>query len=234
MPRMARLVLPNSPHHVVQRGHNKQVVFADTADFKRYLANLRELKTAFAVKVYAFCLMTNHVHLLLDPGEDPTALAKLMKALAARTTRYRNRLEGRSGTLWESRYRSSIVQSDTYLLACIRYIELNPVRAYMVEHPGNYPWSSFSVRFNTINGGDWLDEAPCFMEEHLDPHEKRARYVSLIEQGIPTSEIQLIRNALQRGQLTGNSVFTDDIEKITGLRIANRGQGRPAKAWADL
>ncbi len=229
MPRMARLVLPNYPHHVVQRGHNKQVVFADTADFQHYLANLRELKTALAVKVYAFCLMTNHVHLLLDPGDEPTSLSKLMKALAARTTRYRNRLEGRSGTLWESRYRSSIVQHDTYLLACIRYIELNPVRAYMVEHPGNYPWSSFSIRFNQTNGDDWLDQNPCLTGEHSDHQERRARYVSLIEQGIPTSEIQLIRNALQRGQLTGNSAFTDDIEKITGLRISNRAQGRPCE-----
>ncbi len=149
MPRMARLVLPNSPHHVVQRGHNKQVVFADVADFKNYLSNLRELKQALAVKVYAFCLMTNHVHLLLDPGDDPTALARLMKVLAARTTRYRNRLEGRTGTLWESRYRSSIVQNDTYLLACTRYIELNPIRARMVAHPSDYPWSSF----NTLNFG---------------------------------------------------------------------------------
>ena len=142
MPRMARLVLPNYPHHVVQRGHNKQVVFADASDFEHYLTNLRELKRSLAVKVYAFCLMTNHVHLLLDPGDDPMALAKLMKVLAARTTRYRNRLEGRTGTLWESRYRSSIVQNDTYLLACTRYIELNPIRAKMVAHPASQPWSS--------------------------------------------------------------------------------------------
>ena len=227
MPRMARLVLPNYPHHVVQRGHNKQVVFVDASDFEHYLTNLRELKRSLAVKVYAFCLMTNHVHLLLDPGDDPMALAKLMKVLAARTTRYRNRLEGRTGTLWESRYRSSIVQNDTYLLACTRYIELNPIRARMVAHPRDYPWSSFNTRFNTTPGADWLDETPCFEAAGLAPEEKRARYVALIEQGIPTSEIQLIRNALQRGQLTGNSVFVDEIEKITGLRITNRGRGRP-------
>ncbi|MGA9704458.1 transposase [Pseudomonas sp.] len=227
MPRMARLVLPNYPHHVVQRGHNKQVVFADVADFKNYLSNLQELKQALAVKVYAFCLMTNHVHLLLDPGDDPTALARLMKVLAARTTRYRNRLEGRTGTLWESRYRSSIVQNDTYLLACTRYIELNPIRARMVAHPSDYPWSSFNTRFDTTPGADWLDELPCFESAGLAPDEKRARYAVLIEQGVPTSEIQLIRNALQRGQLTGNSVFVDEIEKITGLRITNRGRGRP-------
>jgi putative transposase len=103
---MGRLVLPNYPHHVVQRGHNRQVVFAADEDYQRYLADLRELKDAFGVKVYAYCLMTNHVHLLLAPGESIAGLGQLMKALAACATRYRNRLEGRSGTLWESRYKS--------------------------------------------------------------------------------------------------------------------------------
>jgi putative transposase len=130
---MGHVVLPNYPHHVVQRGHNKQVVFAEPSDFTRYLDDLRELKTLFGVKVYAFCLKTNHVHLLLAPGDSVAGLGQLMKGLACRMTRYRNKLEGRSSTLWESRYKSSVVQTDTYLLACSRYIELNPVRAQMVQ-----------------------------------------------------------------------------------------------------
>ena len=104
MLRMGRIVLPNFPHHVVQRGHNRQVVFAAEEDYQRYLGDLRELKDVFGVKVYAYCLMTNHVHLLLAPGDLVAGLGQLMKALAARATRYRNRLEGRSGTRWESRY----------------------------------------------------------------------------------------------------------------------------------
>lgn len=140
MPKMGRIVLPNYPHYVVQRGHNRQIVLAGTEDYQCYLANLCELKEAFGVKVYAYCLMTNHVHLLLAPGDAVAGLGQMMKALAARTTRYRNRLEGRSGTLWESRYKSSVVQSDAYLLACCRYIELNPVRARMVELPSSKEW----------------------------------------------------------------------------------------------
>jgi REP element-mobilizing transposase RayT len=116
---MRRIVLPNYPHHVVQRGHNRQVVFAEPSDYQRYLEDLRELKTLF------FCLMTNHVHLLLAPGNSAAGLGQLMKGLAGRATRYRNKLEGRTGTLWESRYKSSVVQTDAYLLACSRYIELN-------------------------------------------------------------------------------------------------------------
>src|SRR5690606_27914972 len=121
MPSKGRIVLSNYPHHVVQRGHNRQVVFAAEQDYQRYISDLRELKDVFGVNVYAYCLMTNHVHLLLAPGEAIAGLANLMKALAARATRYRNRLEGRTGTLWESRYKSSVVESDTYLLACCRY-----------------------------------------------------------------------------------------------------------------
>ena len=160
MPRMGRIVLPNYPHHVVQRGHNRQVVFAAPEDFQRYLDDLRELKEVFAVKVYAYCLMTNHVHLLLAPGDSAAGLGQLMKALAARATRYRNRLEGRSGTLWESRYKSSIVQTDAYLLACARYIELNPVRARMVAEPADYLWSSYRDRMGLTEYGDWLDVDP--------------------------------------------------------------------------
>lgn len=162
MPRMGRLVLPNYPHHVVQRGHNRQVVFAADEDYQRYLADLRELKDAFGVKVYAYCLMTNHVHLLLAPGESVAGLGQLMKALAARATRYRNRLEGRSGTLWESRYKSSVVQTDAYLLACARYIELNPVRARMVADPSDYRWSSYLNRIEADEAAGWLDTGPCF------------------------------------------------------------------------
>ncbi len=103
MPRTGRIVLPGYPHHVVQRGHNRQTVFAKAADFQRYLDDLRELKDQLGVRVHAYCLMTNHVHLLLTPADDPSSLGRLMKVLAARATRYRNRLESRSGTLWEGR-----------------------------------------------------------------------------------------------------------------------------------
>ena len=108
MPRGGRVLLPHCPHHIVHRGHNRQVVFAQDTDFQRYLADLRELKDAFGVKVYAYCLMTNHVHLLLVPDDACAGLSQLMKTLAARATRYRNRLGGRSGTLWESRFKSAL------------------------------------------------------------------------------------------------------------------------------
>ncbi|MBC3456746.1 transposase [Pseudomonas mosselii] len=227
MPRGGRVLLPHCPHHIVHRGHNRQVVFAQDTDFQRYLADLRELKDAFGVKVYAYCLMTNHVHLLLVPDDACAGLSLLMKTLAARATRYRNRLEGRSGTLWESRFKSSIVQSDTYLLACCRYIELNPVRARMVAEVGDYPWSSYSARMGAVKRQNWLDEDPLFEALGETEELRRKRYAEFVRQAISDEELSLIRDAIQRGQLTGSSRFVDEIAQITGKRIERRKQGRP-------
>ncbi len=221
------MVLPNYPLHVVQRGHNRQVVSAEDEDYQRYLSDLRDLKDAFGIKVYAFCLMTNHVHLLLAPGDSLSGLAQLMKTLAARTTRYWNRLEGRSGTLWESRYKSSVVQSDAYLLACCRYIELNPVRARMVDDVAAYPWSSYGLRADWLKEPNWLDMDPCFIELGQTAEERYRRYVTFVKEAIPAEELRLIREAVQRGQLTGNQRFVDEIERVAGVRIERRGQGRP-------
>ena len=107
MPRSARIIMPNHPHHVIQRGHNQQTVFTNDDHYRYYLDNLAEWKEALDCKIFAFCLMPNHVHLVIDPGGNPENLGKLMKRVAGRQTRYANRVEGRSGTLWEGRYKSS-------------------------------------------------------------------------------------------------------------------------------
>ena len=231
MPRTARVVVPNMPHHVVQRGHNRQVVFAEQSDYARYLTNLRELSEELEVRVYAYCLMTNHVHLLLGPGDKVDSMGWLMKSLAARATRYRNRLEERSGTLWEGRYKSSPVQTDSYLLACTRYIELNPVRAHMVPSAGAYPWSSYGQRLGQTQR--WIDLDPAYLALGHTEAQRRVLYTRFVEQGVPEKDLALMRGALQRGQLTGNQRFVDEVEQITGLRIESRRRGRP-KMGTDL
>lgn len=165
MPRMGLVVVPNYPHHVVQRGHNRQVIFAESADVEYYLETRAEFKAEYAVQVYGFCLMTNHVHLVLQPGERVAGLGQLMKRLAGRQTRYMNRQEQRSGTLWESRYKSSPIQTEAYLPGCLRYVELNPVRARMVRRPEDYRWSSYAQRVGQREQFPWLDAEPCF-ERH--------------------------------------------------------------------
>jgi putative transposase len=224
MARPERLTLPHYPHHIVQRGHNRQVVFAEPQDYTGYLQSLEELKNEYGVKVYAFCLMTNHVHLLLSPS-DEQGISKVMKHLAGRQTRRHNTLERRTGSLWEGRFKSSLVDTDAYLLACYRYIELNPVRARMADAPEHYPWSSCSLRFQAETS--WLDEHPCYIALGADPAERAHRYRAFLRAAISPGEWQLIRDAVQRGQLTGDRKFIDEIEAIVGRRVERRGQGRP-------
>jgi len=227
MPRLGRVVLPGYPHHIVQRGHNRQAVFAEDADYERYLSDLWELKESCGVRVYAYCLMTNHVHLLVAPETD-AGLGWLMKGLAGRTTRYRNRLENRSGTLWESRYKSSIVQTDTYLLACCRYIELNPVRARVTKAPQDYPWSSCR-RHLGLERASPLDLDPAWRALAETDRTRRRRYGAYLQDAVPPNEWALIRDAAQRGQLTGNRKFVDEVARISGRRIELRAQGRPRR-----
>lgn len=141
MPRRARLSLPGIPWHIIQRGNSRSVCFYDEEDCRRYLDELSELAPRFGCAVHAYVLMTNHVHLLLTPVREDSA-ALLMKHLGQHYVQYVNRVYRRSGTLWEGRFRSCLTQSEDYVLACYRYIELNPVRAGMVRHPGDYRWSS--------------------------------------------------------------------------------------------
>jgi putative transposase len=224
---MARVVVPDYPHHIVQRGHNRQVIFAAPGDYRRYLDTLRECKKRYGVAVHAFCLMTNHVHLLLSPRES-SSLGKLMKRLAGRQTRHHNRLEGRSGTLWEGRYKSSLVERDDYLLACSRYIELNPVRAGIVAAPEDYRWSSCRYRLGP-DICDWLDLDPAYLALGTTEVERRLRYRDFLQAVIPGGEWELIREAAHRGQLTGTDWFAREIAGILGRRVERRGQGRPRK-----
>lgn len=209
MPRHGRLVLENMPHHVIHRGHNRGAVFTSEADYLYYLRNLGEWKAKLGCRIYAYCLMTNHVHLIVDPGDTLDNLALLMKRVAARQTRRANRLRKRSGTLWESRYKSSPIQTDSYLAACCLYVEENPVRAGIATSPEEYPWSSRRVRLQS-RGPSLLDELP------VD-----------IDSSGGTIPISALRAAIQREQLTGGESFIEEVAARTGRRIENRGQGRP-------
>ncbi len=226
MPRQARVVIPNCPHHVLQRGHNKQVVFAEKTDYAYYLNNLLEAKQLFGVQVYAYCLMTNHVHLLLSPGERTEHLGRFMKFIAGRQTRYVNKLEGRTGTLWEGRFKSSPVESEVYLLACCRYIERNPIRAKMVHVPSSYEWSSYQEKIGQRENR-LIDPDPIYQSLGETSQLRQRRYREFVEQSEDEKEWSPIRQAIQRGQLTGTERFVDQVEKKIGLRVEWRGQGRP-------
>jgi len=224
MPRMARVIVPNLPHHIVQRGHNRKAIFVDQHDYQYYLDTLLEWKHELGVKVYAWCLMTNHVHLILDPGDDRLAIGLLMKRLAGRQTRYVNRHENRSGSLWEGRYKASAIQTDSYLLQCCRYVELNPVRAAMVSRAENYPWSSYRSKIG-LGKSPILDRDPCYARMSR-PAEQYGHFVG---QGLSDEEYQFIRERVQRNGLTGTGAFIEEVEERIGLRIEHRRPGRPRK-----
>lgn len=228
MPRQARVIVPGIPHHIVQRGHNRKAVFVEAADYRYYLQNLRKFKSELGIKIYSYCLMTNHVHLVVEPGDDVTSISQLMKQLAARQTRRVNKMEGRSGTLWEGRYKISPIQRDEYLLHCCRYVERNPVKARMVHGAEEYPWSSYRARAGyTIP--EWLDIDEIYLALGATENERQARYKHFIENDVNSDVTRLIRESLARNQLTSNFAFIDEIELRIGIRIERRGPGRPNK-----
>lgn len=184
--------------------------------------------TFFHAKFYGYCLMTNHVHLIIDPGDDPANIGNLMKRLAGRQTRYVNTLERRSGSLWEGRFKSSPIETDAYLLACCRYVELNPVRAGMVERAEDYIWSSYRQKAGLAEA-NWIDPDPAYLGMGIDKEARALRYTDYVREGVPDDQRQLIRDALQRGQLTGTSRFVEEVEARLGVRVEHRGPGRPRR-----
>ena len=226
MPRQARVIVPGFPHHIVQRGHNRQPVFVERRDYEYYLANLREWKQVYELEVFSYCLMTNHVHLVVQANDNVTAIPQLMKRLAGRQTRFVNALEKRSGSLWEGRYKISPIDTDAYLLACCRYVELNPVKAGMVEKAKAYEWSSYSARVGLL-ASDWLDESDSFRALAVDQQARIEAYRQFVEQHNGSPADVMIQEAINSNKLTGGQKFVDDIETRIGIRVEARKPGRP-------
>ena len=227
MPRRARLALPNVPLHVIQRGNNRQACFFAEEDYLSYLGWLGEYAGTIGCRIHAYVLMTNHVHLLLS-AERPGAAGALMKALGQRYVQYVNRTYRRSGTLWEGRFRSCLTQEESYLLACQRYIELNPVRAGMVTHPADYRWSSYRA-----NG---QGEPDVVVRPHLvytalgsDAAGQQAAYRELFRFDLEPGLIDEIRRATNGNYALGNKRFSDEVTAVLGRRVTPGRPGRPRK-----
>jgi putative transposase len=229
MPRHPRLFVAGVPVHIVQRGHDRQPVFVESEDFCFYLTNLVEAKTELSIRLLAYCLMTNHVHLVVVPGERARDVSNLMRIVAARQTRRVNKLENRSGTLWEGRYKASLIDTERYLLACYRYVDLNPVRAAMVTAPGDYPWSSYRAHA-ALEPDAAVDAHTVYLALGQSEAERGCAYRRFVAQAVDDAELSLIREATQRNQLTGGSRFQRAIEERTGRRVSTLGQGRPRKS----
>lgn len=197
MPRPPRSITANCPVHIVQRGINRRSCFRCEQDFRSYLAALRETSRHYRVSIYAFVLMTNHVHMLAVPARE-NAVSSMMQQLGRKYVSYFNKLHVRTGTLWEGRFRSSVIGSERYLFACYRYIELNPVRAGLARSAREYNWSSY--RANAMNLPDGLVTAsPEWLALGKSGAERAKQYRRLFVSGIEDHD-ERIRVALRKGR----------------------------------
>lgn len=225
MPRRSRLVLPGVPLHLIQRGNNRQACFFADEDYRFYLDWLAEHAGKTGCRIHAYALMTNHVHLLVsaDRAEAPGAL---MKALGQRYVQYVNRIYRRSGTLWEGRFRSCLIQEGAYLLACQRYIELNPVRAGMVEHPAEYRWSSYRANGQGEDTTS-ISAHPLYEALGLDAPSRQAAYRELFRYELEPGLVDQIRRATNGNFALGNERFAADAAAMLGRRVVPGKSGRP-------
>lgn len=203
MPRKARVLVPEHPHHIVQRGHNRNAAFLTDRDYQYYLNNLNEWKQKLGIEIYAWCLMTNHVHIVAQPGKNTAALSEMMKRVNGRHTAYMNKLESRSGSLWEGRFKASPIQEERYLLRCCRYVELKPVVAGMVPAAEDYAWSSYRERMSGIAHG-MLDRCDCFEAPGRIHAERRENYREYLSYAGSIRERRFIDDSVKRNRLTGN------------------------------
>ncbi len=227
MPRRPRLIHPGIPLHIIQRGNNRQPCFFGEEDYLFYLDWLQEYAREAGCVVHAFILMTNHTHILLTPAKENSA-GLLMKRLGQRYVQYINRTYERSGTLWEGRFRSCIIQQENYLLACQRYIELNPVRAEMVEHPGEYRWSSYQANAQG-ESCEIVDPHPIYLLLGRTGAERQIAYRELFRSHLDLGIIDNIRKATNGNFALGNERFSNEIAKTLGRRVKPGMAGRPRK-----
>jgi putative transposase len=234
MARVARIVIPGLPHHLVQRGHDRKPCFFSEADRRWYLAELGDAARQFGCEIHAYVLMTNHVHVLATPV-DPRSLWLTMKRLNQRYVRRINRRLGRTGTLWEGRYKSCVVDSDSYLLSCYRYVERNPVRAGMTTRPADHLWSSH--RANATGEPDPLVVPhAAYLSLATTERRRQAAYAALFLQGECQHALERIREATRRERPLGGDDFLRRIESLAGVDLTSdrrggsrKGSGRPSK-----
>lgn len=228
MPRLPRLNLTNIPQHVIQRGNNRQACFCYEQDYQVYLTKLLEYSDKYKVNIHAFVLMTNHVHLLATPRLS-NGVSLMMQSLGRYYVRYFNQRYKRSGTLWEGRFKSCLVDSDNYFLTVTRYIEFNPVRAAMVKNPAQYSWSSY--HHNALGKQiKLLTEHQCYINLGISPEVRQEAYRRLCEQYLNEKTINEIREAVNKSYLLGCDGFKQQMEEKVGRKLSPKPKGGDRKS----
>jgi putative transposase len=227
MARLPRFFVQGQAQHVIQRGNNREPVFAAEEDYRFYLECLQAAAKRHGCAIHAYVLMTNHVHLLVTPERDQS-LPKTLQSVGRRYVQYFNFTYKRTGTLWEGRYRATLIDSERYLLICMRYIELNSVRAGLASHPRGYPWSSYRAHAYG-EGAEWLCDHDLYLRLGRSAPERQAAYRQLFRVQISKADLEVIREATHKAWVLGNDRFKEQIEALTGRRAAPLPKGRPGK-----
>jgi putative transposase len=228
MARQPRIDLAGVPQHIVQRGVDRQPCFADTADYLHYRQELGEAALKHGCALHAYVLMTNHVHLLATPAE-PGGVSRMMQAIGRRYVACFNARHRRTGTLWEGRFKSALVDSERYVLACYRYIELNPVRAGMVAAAVDYSWSSFHA--NAMGRHEArIEPHAAFQQLGPDDDARRDAYRQLVEAGLPLPEAQALSEHTRQQKPWESDRFRHQLEALTQRSVDIRPRGRPPRS----
>src|SRR3569832_744199 len=228
MARLPRLTLPGYPHHIIQRGNNRQPIFASTADYEHLLGLIEEFAKKFGVAVHSYVLMSNHIHLLATP-QTADGIPNMMQALGRSYVRNFNSRQARTGTLWEGRYKSTLIQAERYLLACMVYIDLNPVRAGMVDAPASYPWSSHGY-YVSGRSDRLVTPHPIWWELGNTPFAREAAYRELVNAGLSTAQQQALADSALRGWALGDAEYVADLQRRTARRVTKGKPGRPVSS----
>ncbi|MES3022970.1 MAG: transposase [Pseudomonadota bacterium] len=228
MARLPRLVIPHQPHHVIQRGNDRQRIFRDDEDHQRFLGWLRESAKEFKVAIHAYVLMGNHLHLLASPS-DPNGLAQMMQRVGRYYVPWFNHKYGRTGSLFQGRFKTSLVDAERYFMVCSRYIELNPVRARLVADPRDYPWSSYRHHAG-VQPDPLVTDHALFWALGNTPFQREAAYTELAGRALGDAELAIINQAVLKGWPLGSDAFKQDLQQKMKRQVLPAKRGRPAKA----
>ncbi|KQP23212.1 transposase [Pseudorhodoferax sp. Leaf267] len=228
MARLPRLSLAGHVHHLLQRGNNRQPIFTSTSEHNAMLELLAQEARRHRVALHAYVLMPNHFHILATP-EEVDGLSRMMQAVGRAYVRAFNQAHGRSGTLWEGRYRSTLLQPELHLLACMAYFDLNPVRAELVPAPGEYPWSSHQ-HYAGLRHDGWLVPPPAYWALGNTPFAREAAYAEMVHAGVTAPQQEALTQSVLGGWVLGDAAYVAQLQQAVPRRLSRARPGRPTKA----
>lgn len=230
MARLPRLIIPHHPHHIIQQGNDRQLIFREAEDYQRFLGWLRESAKEYKVAIHAYVLMPTHLHLLATPA-DADGLAQTMQRVGRYYVPWYNAKYARSGSLFQGRFKTSVIDPASYFLQCSQYIEFNPVRAQLASDALAYPWSSYAHHAG-VRPDPLITDHALYWALGNTPFQREALYLELAEKPLTAPQLELINQAVLKGWPLGSDAFKADLEKKAQRQVLPAKRGRPFKVKA--